>query len=556
MAVLAGTAGSGIHPLLSAILAARAVVSPEDVGRFLAPALADMHDPARMKGMAAAVDRLLAAWRKRETVCIYGDYDVDGITGTALLVSFLREAGFICHYHIPNRFDDGYGINAAAVEQIAAGGAHLIVSVDCGITATEEAALCRRLGIDLIIVDHHLPGEQIPDAVAVINPLQPGCDYPFKSLAGVGVAFNLLVALRSALREQGAFDAASVPDLRRRLDLVALGTIADVVPLVGQNRIYAFHGLKLLSTTTAPGLLSLKQVAGIKGSVSCGQVGFRLAPRLNAAGRMECAVPGVELLLGNDLQETLNLASDLDAANAERQAVERSMLEEAIAMVEDAGDSSVRRSIVLASTTWHEGVVGIVASRLVERYHRPTVLIALTEDGHGKGSGRSIPGFHLLDALTLCASHLKRFGGHRYAAGIGLAADQVASFADAFEEIASRLLADEDLVPRLEIDAEVQPGDVTAELAGELKRLEPFGAGNPEPVLMMRGVTVFERREVGEGHLRLRLGRAGRSFAAIGFGMAKHETTGLVDIAFFPEMNVWNGSSSLQLRLKDLRPAE
>ena len=549
--------GLQVHPLVLGILATRGFATPDEIRTFLSPSLSDMLDPFLLRGMDLAVARLIEARRSGEKICVYGDYDVDGITGTALLVSFLRATGFTCSYFIPNRFDDGYGLNSASVESIIALGATLIVSVDCGITAVEEAALCRRRGVDLIIVDHHAPKEVMPDACAVLNPLQPGCEYPFKSLAGVGVAFNLLVALRSVLREAGAFEGRTMPDLRKWLDLVALGTIADVVPLLNQNRIYAYHGLKQIAQPLKPGIQALKRVAGIKeGAVSCGQVGFRLAPRLNAAGRMESAVPGVDLLMSDSLDESLLIASELDTANAERQAVERSIFEEAVSMVESRGGHPGRRSIVLASADWHQGVIGIVASRLVERYHRPTILIALTEDGQGKGSGRSIPGFHLLDALGPCSGYLLRFGGHRYAAGIGLAAADVPAFAEAFEAVAARTLTEADLVPRLTIDAEVEPSDVTKELALELKRLEPFGMGNPEPLLMLRGMTVVERRTVGDGHLRLRVTKDSCTFGAIAFNMADRDTSGLIDIAFFPEMNEWNGSSSLQLRVKDLRAAE
>lgn len=543
-----------VHPLTAQALVARGITDPDHARKFLAPSLSAMLDPYLLLGMETAVSRLTEAWRNHETVCIYGDYDVDGITGTALLVSFLRRVGFICRYFIPNRFDDGYGINADAIERIIAMGSTLIVSVDCGITAVEEALFCKLRGIDLIITDHHAPGKSTPDAAAVINPLQPGCEYPFKSLAGVGVAFNLLVAMRSALRVEGAFAKDAEPDLREWLDLVALGTIADVMPLTGQNRMFAFFGLKQLSSSLKPGIQSLKQVAGIKGEVSCGQVGFRLAPRLNAAGRMESAVPGVDLLLSVNQQETDVIANDLDTANAERQAIERRMFDEAIAMVEADGGCHGRRSIVLASDDWHQGVVGIVASRLVERYYRPAIMIALTEDGLAKGSGRSIPGLHLLDALGACAHYLERFGGHQYAAGVSLKADLVAGFAVAFEAEATRILTDSDLVPCLSIDADARPEEITRELALEMKKLEPFGVGNPEPVLMLRGMTVTERRVVGDGHLRLRLTREGRSFSAIAFRMADAETAGLIDIAFFPEMNEWNGSSSLQLRVKAMRP--
>jgi len=553
---VSGTQDLSLQPVTIELLARRGFTDVAAIRSFLSPSLSEMLDPSLLRGIDAAVKRLQTARRSGELVCIYGDYDVDGISGTSLLVSFLRATEFNCTYFIPNRFDDGYGLNADSLEQIIALGSTVIMSVDCGITALDEARICRERGVDLIITDHHAPKEQIPDACAVINPLQPGCGYPFKSLAGVGVAFNLLVALRAALREEGVFGVGSGPDLRQWLDLVALGTIADVVPLTGQNRIYAYHGLKQLSVCTRPGLEALKIVAGIRDTVNCGQVGFRLAPRLNAAGRMESAVPGVDLLLSADPAECKAIAEDLDRANAERQSVERFIFDEAVRMVERTGDYFQRRSIVLASENWHQGVIGIVASRLVERYHRPTILIAVGSDGMGKGSGRSIPGFHLLDAISACSEHLERFGGHRYAAGIGLQADQIAVFSTAFEQIASSRLSPEDLVPRLEIDAELQPHEVTRELALEMKRLEPFGAGNPEPVLMMRGLTVNERRMVGDGHLRLRLNRLGFSFTAIAFRMADREIPDTVDVAFFPELNEWNGSSSLQLRIKDLRPTE
>ena len=546
-----------VHPLVLEILAARGCATSDAIRTFLTPSLSDMLDPYHLRGMETAVARVIKARSSGEMICVYGDYDVDGITGTALLVSFLRATGFTCSYFIPNRFDDGYGLNSVSIEAIIATGATLIISVDCGITAVEEAALCRTRGVDLVIVDHHAPKEVLPAVCAILNPLQTGCEYPFKALAGVGVAFNLLVALRSALREAGAFEAGGIPDLRKWLDLVALGTIADVVPLVGQNRIYTYHGLKQISQSDKPGLQALKRVAGIKdGAVTCGQVGFRLAPRLNAAGRMESAVPGVDLLMSTRLDESLLIASELETANAERQSIERRIFEEAVAMVESGGDYPARRSIVLASADWHQGVIGIVASRLVERYHRPTILIALTDDGLGKGSGRSIPGFHLLDALDPCAAYLARYGGHRYAAGIGLTSVNVPAFAEAFEGVATSTLTEGDLLPRLTIDAEVEPGDVTKELALELKRLEPFGMGNPEPILMLRGMTVAERRTVGEGHLRLRVTRAGCSFVAIAFNLADRDTSGLIDVAFFPEFNEWNGTSSLQLRVKDLRSAE
>jgi len=547
----------GVGATTASVLAGRGINSAEEGRAFLSPSFSGMPDPFLLKGMEAAVTRLLEARRNLEAVCIYGDYDVDGITGTALLISFLRRMGLNCSYFIPNRFDDGYGLNSDSLGRIIALGTTLIVSVDCGITSVEEAELCRQQRIDLIILDHHSPKETIPNACAVVNPLQPGCLYPFKSLAGVGVAFNLLVALRRRMRQDGTFDGQEEePDVREWLDLVALGTIADVVPLVGQNRVYAYFGLKRLGSSCRPGIEALKRVSGVKGGVTCGQVGFRLAPRLNAAGRMESAVPGVELLLGSDAEELAIIAGELDSANVERQTIERGILAEVIALVEKDGDYPARRSIVLASSSWHQGVVGIVASRIAERYHRPTILIALDDKGKGRGSGRSIPGFHLLEALTCCAEYLDRYGGHRYAAGVGLSLDKLDDFAAAFEETAARILADDELIPTLEIDAEVCPIDVSPVLAVELKRLEPFGAGNPEPTLLMRGIRVLDRRMVGDGHLKLSLSSDGQKFSAIAFRQANFDSDGLIDAAFFPEINVWNNRESLQLRIKAIRKAE
>lgn len=546
----------GISSTTARIMAVRGIDTIEAGKQFLTPTLSTMPDPFLLKGMQTAVKRVMRARKAGENVCIYGDYDVDGISGTALLVSFLRHVGLLCHYFIPNRFDDGYGLNRESLQRIIDSGATLIISVDCGITSLAEAAFCRTAGVDLVILDHHTPGESIPEAAAVVNPLQPGCPYPFKMLAGVGVAFNLLVALRSRMRQEQLFEVGEEPDLREWLDLVALGTIADVVPLVGQNRTYAFFGLQRLENSGRPGVAALKTVAGVTDTVTCGQVGFRLAPRLNAAGRMESAVPGVELLLSASVEECSLIAGELDAANAERQAVERAILDEAIALVDGGGKYPSCKSIVLASPAWHQGVIGIVASRIAERYHRPTIMIAINEDGTAKGSGRSIPGFHLLEALTACYDHLGRFGGHRYAAGVGLQAEAVVGFAAAFETAASHILGDSELVPTLDVDCDITPAEIDENLVHELKRLEPFGAGNPEPTLMMCGVTVVERRIVGDGHLKLRVSASGKVFSAIAFRQADSSTDGMLDIAFFPELNVWKNTTTLQLRIKAIRKTE
>lgn len=555
-AVVAGLVKvTGLSPVTASILLSRGMTEPEQVTSFLNPSLSNMLDPFLMAGMEQAVVRLAAARAANEQVCIYGDYDVDGISATALLVSGFKAMGLQVGYHIPNRMEDGYGLNGDALRLIRERGVHLAISVDCGVTAIEEAILCRSIGLDLIITDHHQLLDQLPDAVAVINPHRPDCCYPFKGLAGVGVAFNLLVALRSHLREQGVW-GDNGPDLRQWLDLVALGTIADLVPLVEQNRLLTTAGLQRMGEGCRIGLAALKQVAGVKGQVSSGQVGFQLAPRLNAAGRLESAVPGVELLLTDDPQQAAALAEELDGANLERRQVERRMFEQAIALIDAQGGVDQRKSIVLSSPDWHQGVVGIVSSRMVERYYRPTILVAEREDGTGKGSGRSISGFHLLDALHDCSTHLERYGGHRAAAGVTVKPGQMAAFADTFEQAAAERLVDQELIPQLLLDAELQPHELTLQLVQELQGVGPFGMGNQTPVLLLQGMKVGDLRCFGENHLNLRLERDGYQFRAVGWGMADRDVPSSIDLACTVKIDTWNNREQLKLELKDFRTAE
>lgn len=545
----------GVSAITAAIMATRGLDAPECASAFLAPSLSGMLDPFLLAGMEQAVQRLLAARSNNERICIYGDYDVDGISSTALLVLALRELGFAVGYFIPNRMDDGYGLNGESLRTIRSQGYQLVISVDCGVTAVAEARLCNEIGLDLIITDHHQPLEQLPEAVAVINPHRPDCTYPFKGLAGVGVAFNLLVALRSRLRDQGVW-GDNGPDLRQWLDLVALGTVADLVPLVDQNRMLVAAGLARMGQGCRVGLAALKKVAGIKGTVSCGQVGFQLAPRLNAAGRLESAVPGVELLLSNSYEQALILAEDLDAANRERRELEQRMFEQAVAMVEATGGAATRHSLVLSSPDWHQGVVGIVASRLVERYYRPTILIAEFADGSGKGSGRSITGFHLLEALHASADQLERYGGHRAAAGVTVTAGGISAFRDAFERAAAARLSDTDLVPELTVDVEASAAQLDLTLVRELQRLAPFGMGNPEPVLLLRNCRLRDIRVFGGTHIKLQVQQNSTVFQAIGWRMADETVPQELDLAFVPEIDNWGGTEKVQLRLKAIRPTE
>jgi len=542
---------SGVAPLLARLLANRGVCDPQAAGAYLNPVLSGLHDPLLLKGMAEAVDRLCLALCRGERVCVHGDYDVDGVTSSALLVSFFRTVGIDCFSYIPKRLTEGYGLSPQGVAAAAQAGAQVLVTVDCGITSVAEGLLCREAGIDLIITDHHAPAQRLPDACAIINPLQPDCAFPFKSLAGVGVAFHLVIALRARLRAEGRFRGGE-PDIREYLDLVALGTVADVVPLLGANRVLVSYGLKQLSSASRVGVQALKGVAGVAGEVGCGAVGFRLAPRINAAGRLEDAALGLELLLTADAARAKCIATALDESNAERQSLERATLEEARAMLEE-GACRGRKSIVLGSELWHPGVIGIVASRIAELFHRPVILFAL-EGGTGRGSGRSISRFHLLDAIRSCAGHLLRYGGHSHAAGLSIAEQELERFALSFDEAAAGVLDADALIPTIAYDLELNPGEIDQALALELERMKPFGMGNPEPVFLLSGARVDDSRVLKGGHLKLKLSCGGRSFDAIGFGLAeKGVPAGRVDLLFSPGINVWNGKSSLQLIVKDLR---
>jgi single-stranded-DNA-specific exonuclease len=545
----------GLHPLAARVLAARGLADPGAARSFLATRLQDLPDPFSMKGMDAAVARLVRAIEGGERIACYGDYDVDGVTSTALLAGFLRAAGADVVTYVPHRLVEGYGLNEGAVARLASDGVRLIVTLDCGITAAAEVRAAAALGVDALIVDHHTVPVELPAAAAILNPHQAGCGFVSKDLAAVGVTFALVMALRRVLRERGRFGAARPePNLKDALDLVALGTVADVVPLVGANRILVHWGLEALALGRRPGVRALKRVAGLAegAPVTAGQVGFRLAPRINAAGRLDDAGRGVRLLLADDPGVAAALAEELDRENQARQELERRILLEA---TEDAAArvAAGARGLVLARDGWHAGVVGIVASRIVERFHRPAVLVALG-DGAGKGSGRSVEGFHLYDALAACAAHLARFGGHRHAAGVTVERERLPAFSAAFEAHASARLSAEDLVPRCRIDGWVDEAEVTDRAAEELARLGPFGAGHPEPVFALRGAAA-RARTVGAGgaHLKLALGR----LDAIGFGMGDRlaSCAGPVEAAFSIGLDEWDGTRRVQLRLRDVRVA-
>lgn len=545
---------SGYPEPILRIFALRGIETLPELHRFLSGGLSTLSDPFLMPGMAAAARRIARGVVTGETICIYGDYDVDGVTATALLVTFFRELGAPVLWHIPHRIDDGYGLTVSGLENIAARGATLVVTVDCGVTSVEPARACSRLGIDLIITDHHLPDGEIPPAVAVLDPHLPDSPFPAKEIAGVGVAFYLAVAVRKILRDEGFFAACPEPDLKRYLDFVALGTIADVAPVTGENRLLIRHGLPLLNNSSRPGIEALKKVAAVRGEVTCKTVGFSLAPRLNAAGRLEHAEAGLHLLLTDDPLHAQELAATLDEANRQRQELERQILADAIDALTRNGVRKSARSIVLASDEWHPGVIGIVASRLAALYHRPTILISLRE-GVGKGSGRSIPALHLRDALSACSEHLHAFGGHRQAAGLAIDEGTLALFVERFEEVTSGLLTEEDLCPVLTLDAELSPDLFTADTVDLLNRLVPFGVGNPEPLFLIRGGVIVSLRTVKGGHLRCSVEWCGKRVDGIWFTPPPHSFApgDRIDLAAHLEMNQWQGKRSLFLRIKGIR---
>jgi single-stranded-DNA-specific exonuclease len=548
-----------IRPLAARLLVNRGITSIEAARDFLTPSLQRLHDPFLMRGMAEAVNRLTQSLQSQETIGIYGDYDVDGITATAVLRWFFRDIGVPVPYYLPHRMREGYGLNAEAVRKLADEGIRVLITVDCGITGHEEVQLARRLGMDVIVTDHHQVPPTLPEAVAVLNPHQAECGYPAKELAGVGIAFKLVMALRGRLRQEARW-AGKTPNLRRHLDLVALGTIADVAPLQGENRIFVKHGLQELTRSQKLGVQTLKRVTHLaQQDIGPRQVGYTLAPRLNAAGRLAAAQAGVELLLAEDMEQAEKLALYLDTVNRERQEVQAQIYAEAKAAIEADGGVDNRWAIVLASEHWHPGVVGIVASRLVEEYGRPTVLIGLEGDS-GKGSGRSIAAFHLYNALVACREVLVGFGGHEHAAGIRIHRQQVPHFEEALNRIASDQLTKVDQSPMLAIDAEIHLQEIDDTLLQFIEQLEPFGEGNPPPVLLARGVEVagtptLVGRE--QHHLRLTCRQGGMTLRGIGFAMGGRLTeakAGLLDIVFSPQRHVWNGREEHQLVLRDLMP--
>lgn len=545
-------AALALPPKIAQILIQRGLGDPAFAAKFLRPDLSDFHDPFLMAGMTAAVERLRHAIEAKEKILIYGDYDVDGTMAVVVLKTALESLGAQVSVHIPHRLTDGYGMRAAAIEQAAAEGQRVVVSVDTGIREQEALARARELGLDCIVTDHHLPGAELPPAHAILDPRRADCAYPDKNLSGAGVAFKLAQGLLG--------DRLSGDLINSYLQLVAVGTVADVVPLVGENRVIARYGLEAMKELRSPGLQALLRVSDLDPArgVSTGQVGFRIAPRLNAAGRMQNASDVIELLTTKDQECARQIAGRLDSLNRERQRVQEEILNEILARVEREPQSFAGRfSLVFSGDGWHRGVIGIVAQRVAERYYRPALVIGL-ENGTAHGSGRSIPGFHLLDALSESGDLFERYGGHAQAAGFSMPAASVEKLEQRFEASCRQRLQGEDLERVLTVDAEVSLAELDGDFLRNLNKLEPHGIGNPRPVFAARGLRVVESpRILKEKHLKLRVEGDTRVWDALGWGWADRAAEiprgSKLDLAFNLDEDYFQGATTWRLTIKDLR---
>jgi len=537
---------------LAQILVQRGHGVPEEAKRFLRPSLEDLSDPFQLKDMDRAVETVIRAVNDRRTIVVHGDYDVDGQCASALLTRVLRLVGANVVPFVPHRVRDGYDFGDAGLEVAGVNKASLVITCDCGVTANEAVARAKADGISVVITDHHLPRE-LPPADAIVNPRRQDCESTCKELCGAGVAFKLAQAV---CMELGLEESTPM----HFLDLVALATVADIVPLTGENRILARAGLKMLSRSRWPGIRALLEITRLRGkTVRAGHVSFVLAPRLNAAGRLGDAGDGLNLLLSDDEHEAMKYARSLEEVNTRRQEIDRRIYEEAIDEVENHSDLDSVRGLVLAKEGWHSGVIGIVASRIAEIYTRPTFLIAL-EGAEGRGSGRSISGFDLHEALSDCSEHLVRWGGHQFAAGLTVEREKVELFRDAFDSAAAQRLEDEDLVPTQRVDVVLPIDELDDDLERLIVHLEPCGAGNPAPVFGVRNALAKKPATVGSNHLKFTLTDTTGSMPAIGFGWSDRVPDGWwrepVDIALRLERNQWRGNSTLQARVVQIKSAD
>jgi len=551
----------GITAVTARLLLRRGVRTAGEARTFLRPSLSELHEPWSLPDIRPATERIIGAIREGARIVVYGDYDVDGISGTAILYLCLRMMGADVSYYIPDRCEEGYGLNRAAIEQLAGLGVALVVTVDCGISAVDEIRAAGELGVDVVVTDHHEPGPERPDAAAIVNAKLPGSVYPFQHLAGAGVAFKLAWALGKTLSEGRQLSQEFREFLLDSVSLAGLGTIADVVPLIGENRILARFGLSGLSHSKRAGLAALRRSARVEGQeLSAFDVGFELAPRLNAAGRLGAADQAVELLITDDGERAEAIAAHLDAENSRRRTLQKRIVDEVRTLVlAEVSRERERKAIVLAGEGWHPGVIGIVASRIVDEFCRPTVLLACEGDV-AHGSCRSIDGFDIHEGLSRCEALLTTYGGHAKAAGLRLPVASVPEFQRTFHRVADEAIDEEQLVPTLELDAEIALRDVSMALVREIGMLEPFGEQNREPLLCSRSLGVVgstKRMGTGGKHLSFWVRQGDFTFRAVAFGMGELEEAivraGRCSLAFRPVLNSWRGTDSIELMVQDIR---
>jgi single-stranded-DNA-specific exonuclease len=539
----------GSTDLFAGILLNRGILTAEDAAYFLNCNLSDLPDPYLLRDMSKAVDRIKRAVERKEKILVYGDYDVDGITGVALLTTVLSKMGADVSFYIPHRIQEGYGLNSEIANFARQKNISLLITIDCGITDAKEIQLLNKIGIETIVTDHHQPHLKLPDAYAIINPKRNNCPYPHKDLSGVGVAFKLANALLAP------------QELNEHLDLVCLGTVADVVPITGENRILVKHGLNFIKESSKPGLKALIETSRLKGKdMSVDFIGYILAPRLNSSGRIGSPDLAVRLLLSQHFQEARDIAMILEKQNQNRQRIESEVLRQAMIKLEKEVNFSKHRVIVLHEEGWHPGVIGIVASRISERFFRPTIIITLKEN-EGAGSGRSIRNFHLFGALCECQELLKTFGGHKHAVGLTIPRRNLERFKRAINEIGYRLISKEDLIPVLEIDASISLSLLSEGFFKELQSLEPFGLGNSEPVFCSNGLKLRSQpRVVGRDTLKMWVTDGEVTCEAVGFGMAEFleviSESKSFNLAYTPSLNNWQGTETVQLQIKDIKVEE
>jgi len=544
-----------IPPVIAQLLINRGMHDVDKIKSFLNSNLSELYNPFLMKGMSEAVSRIRKALDKKEKILIHGDYDVDGVTATALLFFTLQEFGAEPVYFIPDRLTEGYGLGSSGVEEAVRIKANLVITVDCGISSHEEVDSLNKHGIDVIVTDHHEPPKILPNAHATINPHQKGCAYPDKNLSGVSIAFKLCQALSSELNNKSFW---------KHLDLVSLGTVSDMAPILGENRILVKEGLKLFKNIGSnKGVKALIKVSGIKkDKIGAFEIGFILGPRINAAGRLGSAGTAVELLLTDDDEKANSLAKKLNKANQERQRIEKDTLKEAIFKIEKDINFKDHKVIVLHNENWHTGVMGIVASRISDRFNRPAILIS-TKDGIGRGSGRSIENFHLFEALSSCEEFLKEYGGHQYACGLTILEENLNAFIKLINELAANTMTTEDLIQSLCIDMDIELNMLDYKIAEDIAKLEPFGEGNPEPIFCSRNLRLAQPLRVLKGeHIKFQVTDGKKNFEAIGFGMAKDSDIELAlrnntmfDMAYTVSLNNWQGLNTVQLKIEDIKPS-